>query len=358
MPLGATSTRPNVARCPASRACLFGGEGGHRVAEHRVVPVLHPGGAGVVRRPGEVEAVAAVRPDPARHPDRRVAVHQVAALLDVQLDEAADPVQPGGPAQGGARGRRPPSRPPRRTPSRSRSRSAASGVIAPLARREPRQAIPKRDPSSSANARHPRPGGSGAPPARGAVDRGQRGDHAQRPVVRPAVEDGVEVRAGQDPGRSRRPSRGRPTVATWLPLPSASTLEPAGTALLDEPGAQLGLDRGERLPEVAAARRGPAERRQVAPTSARSRQRSSVMLASMEFQDVVRRRRMVRNYTDEPVDPAIVDRALRNATRAPSAGFSQGWGFLVLDAPTGRAPLLDRHRRLGRPRPGRRGCAA
>jgi nitroreductase len=26
-----------------------------------------------------------------------------------------------------------------------------------------------------------------------------------------------------------------------------------------------------------------------------------------------------------------VDRALGNATRAPSAGFSQGWGFLVLD---------------------------
>ena len=53
----------------------------------------------------------------------------------------------------------------------------------------------------------------------------------------------------------------------------------------------------------------------------------------MEFQDVVRRRKMVRNYTDEPVDPAIVDRALDNAQRAPSAGFSQGWGFLVLDTP-------------------------
>ena len=40
---------------------------------------------------------------------------------------------------------------------------------------------------------------------------------------------------------------------------------------------------------------------------------------------------MVRSYTTELVDPAIVDRALANATRAPSAGFSQGWGFLVLD---------------------------
>jgi nitroreductase len=53
----------------------------------------------------------------------------------------------------------------------------------------------------------------------------------------------------------------------------------------------------------------------------------------MEFQDVVDRRRMVRNYRDRPVDPELVDRALRNATHAPSAGFSQGWGFLVLDTP-------------------------
>jgi nitroreductase len=57
------------------------------------------------------------------------------------------------------------------------------------------------------------------------------------------------------------------------------------------------------------------------------------MLVPMEFQDVVRRRRMVRSYTTEPVDPAVLDRVLTNATRAPSAGFSQGWGFLVLDTP-------------------------
>ena len=40
---------------------------------------------------------------------------------------------------------------------------------------------------------------------------------------------------------------------------------------------------------------------------------------------------MIRDYTDAPVDPALVDRALANAVRAPSAGFSQGWAFLVLD---------------------------
>jgi nitroreductase len=53
----------------------------------------------------------------------------------------------------------------------------------------------------------------------------------------------------------------------------------------------------------------------------------------MEFQDVVRHRRMIRTYAETPVDPRIVDRALANATRAPSAGFSQGWAFLVLDTP-------------------------
>ena len=53
----------------------------------------------------------------------------------------------------------------------------------------------------------------------------------------------------------------------------------------------------------------------------------------MEFQDVVRRRRMIRTYADRPVERAVVDRMLSNAVRAPSAGFSQGWAFLVLDTP-------------------------
>ncbi len=53
----------------------------------------------------------------------------------------------------------------------------------------------------------------------------------------------------------------------------------------------------------------------------------------MEFQDVVGRRRMVRRYEPTPVPAAVVDEVVRNGLRAPSAGFSQGWGFLVLDQP-------------------------
>ena len=52
----------------------------------------------------------------------------------------------------------------------------------------------------------------------------------------------------------------------------------------------------------------------------------------MEFAEVVRRRRMVRRYSPEPVDPAVVDRMLAHAQRAPNAGFTQGWASLVLDA--------------------------
>lgn len=40
---------------------------------------------------------------------------------------------------------------------------------------------------------------------------------------------------------------------------------------------------------------------------------------------------MVRRFTEAPVDAAAVERILEHATRAPSAGFSQGWAFLLLD---------------------------
>ncbi len=51
----------------------------------------------------------------------------------------------------------------------------------------------------------------------------------------------------------------------------------------------------------------------------------------MEFQDVVQRRRMVRNFADRPLPPEVRERILHNAIRAPSAGFSQGWAFLVFE---------------------------
>jgi nitroreductase len=57
----------------------------------------------------------------------------------------------------------------------------------------------------------------------------------------------------------------------------------------------------------------------------------------MEFADVVRRRHMVRDYDpDRPVPAEARERLLEHALHAPSAGFSQGWAFLVLESPEER----------------------
>lgn len=42
---------------------------------------------------------------------------------------------------------------------------------------------------------------------------------------------------------------------------------------------------------------------------------------------------MVRNFDDRAVPPEVVERLLVNATRSPSAGFTQGCDLLVLEGP-------------------------
>ncbi|CAN5317105.1 nitroreductase family protein [soil metagenome] len=59
----------------------------------------------------------------------------------------------------------------------------------------------------------------------------------------------------------------------------------------------------------------------------------------MQFADVVARRRMVRSYRPDPVDPAVLDRILDRASRAPSAGFSQPHRFVVVTSQRGRAAV-------------------
>ena len=61
----------------------------------------------------------------------------------------------------------------------------------------------------------------------------------------------------------------------------------------------------------------------------------------MEFQDVVRRRRMVRSASPEPVADEQVRRILRAALRGPSAGFSQAQSFVVVTEPVARARIAE-----------------
>ena len=61
----------------------------------------------------------------------------------------------------------------------------------------------------------------------------------------------------------------------------------------------------------------------------------------MEFAEVIKRRRMVRAFTGEPLEAGTAGRLLRAANRAPSAGFCQGYSFLVLDGIEQSAPLWE-----------------
>ena len=51
----------------------------------------------------------------------------------------------------------------------------------------------------------------------------------------------------------------------------------------------------------------------------------------MDLRDILRRRRMVRHYTGDPVPRETLERIAATVRRAPSAGFSQGQRLLVVD---------------------------
>ena len=61
----------------------------------------------------------------------------------------------------------------------------------------------------------------------------------------------------------------------------------------------------------------------------------------MEFTEVVKRRRMVRQFTPEPVDPAAIERIVQLARHAPSAGFTQGQYFVVVTRPEVKRAIAE-----------------
>jgi nitroreductase len=62
----------------------------------------------------------------------------------------------------------------------------------------------------------------------------------------------------------------------------------------------------------------------------------------MEFESVVRSRRMIRDFRPDAVKPELLDELLDLARRVPSAGFSQGIDFIVLEGPEQTARFWDR----------------
>ena len=65
------------------------------------------------------------------------------------------------------------------------------------------------------------------------------------------------------------------------------------------------------------------------------------MLPIMHLAEILRRRKMVRSYTDEPVPLEIVARIVDRARKAPTAGFSQGLRFVVATDPEVRRAVAQ-----------------
>jgi FMN reductase [NAD(P)H] len=61
----------------------------------------------------------------------------------------------------------------------------------------------------------------------------------------------------------------------------------------------------------------------------------------VEFRETLKRRRMVRAYTDEAVPRETLERIVETIRRAPSAGFSQGQRLVVVTDPAARRALAD-----------------
>jgi len=61
----------------------------------------------------------------------------------------------------------------------------------------------------------------------------------------------------------------------------------------------------------------------------------------MEFKDTVRKRRMVRNFADKPVDTQTIQRIVDLTRHAPSAGFTQGQSFVVVTNPETKQAIAE-----------------
>ncbi len=59
----------------------------------------------------------------------------------------------------------------------------------------------------------------------------------------------------------------------------------------------------------------------------------------MELAEAVRKRRMVRNYTRRPVEKEVLQRIVKVARSAPSAGFAQGQRFVIVTSEERRGEI-------------------
>ena len=204
-------------------------------------------------RPCQVDAPTAVRVDRGAHRDGPVEVGERPSLLDVQLDERADPAQR---LRIGTQ----------RRVARARDRLGhrhAVGVGEPggpvggqRAGEDPRARAGDAEPGAFlvAEEGHAQRPGRGEPLRAQGVDRGERADDAERAVERAAVGHRIQVGAGDDAGPVRV---GIAPPGDEVAGPVGGDVEPPCRGLAGEPLPQVGVLPGPGEPPVPAGAAAP-----------------------------------------------------------------------------------------------------
>lgn len=67
-----------------------------------------------------------------------------------------------------------------------------------------------------------------------------------------------------------------------------------------------------------------------------------------ELEDLIKWRRDVRRFRDDPVDPALINHLLELSNHAPSVGLSQPWRFINVEGNTKRAAIIASYERCNK----------